>query len=219
MAVPCNSKWLMTIYLYNINNMFFSVLCADSEVLDRMNCPPLCAVNPTNHAVLLLVGFENTLRAPDHVLPCFHETHLAFSAPRSFGGGQRAMDHPGQCCSEPGFARQSRVCSLLPPRDAERSFYLQRAQSWEGWNLPAVWYIAQIKTTLSKHENTSIISFLILTVSLETALALELLCIMCASSLLLTLSLKCKATHFLAVSVKSAIQLSLQEGDEHNVTS
>lgn len=85
MAVPCNSKWLMTIYLYNINNMFFPVLCADSEVLDRMNCPPLCAINPTNHAVLLLVGFENTLSAPDHVLPFSWDPFGVFCSPQLWG--------------------------------------------------------------------------------------------------------------------------------------
>lgn len=92
----------MTIYLYNINNMFFSVLCTDRGGVG-MNCPPLCTVNPTNHAVLLLVRLRDALSAPDRVLPCFRETHSAFSAPRGVGedGERGPIAADGRASGEP----------------------------------------------------------------------------------------------------------------------
>lgn len=87
-------------YIIN-NNMFFSALCTDREVLYRMNCPPLCIINPTNHVVhLLLVCSENALRAPYHILPCFHDTHLTFSALCSIAGrdGGREISLVDEAC-------------------------------------------------------------------------------------------------------------------------
>lgn len=146
--------------------MFFSVLCLDRAVLGRMNCPPLCTINPTSSVKhLQLVCSENTLSAPSHVLPWFFvlpSWHFLLS-------GRCHMPAESEqlfwfCSTNPVLFSAS-----LPGLQGTLGSIKPRAGE-HGSSQPDSIYTPQIKITLSKHENTSIIFFLILAVSLEMPL-------------------------------------------------
>lgn len=146
---PCNSQ-VMTVYIYIyifiyiciIDNKFFSVLCLDRAVLGRMNCPPLCTINPTSPVEhLQRVCSEN---APSQVPPWLCAAQLAFPAlweGREQPGVPRASRE--QAVS---LVLQHKACFVLyiPPCSppwAAGNLWLQQVQSWRGWKLPARFYI------------------------------------------------------------------------------
>lgn len=152
--------------------MFFSVLCLDRAVLGRMNCPPLSTINPTSCVKhLQLVCSENALSAPSQVLPWFLCCPIGIFC--SLGGQGAAWEMPHA-------SRQRAVILVfstspvlfsasLPGLQGTLGSIKSRAGE-HGSSQPDSIYTPQIKITLSKHENTSIIFFLILAVSLEMPL-------------------------------------------------
>lgn len=156
--------------------MFFSVLCLDRTVLGRMNCPPLCTINPTSCVKHLhLVCPENALSAPSQLLPCCCAAQLAFSAL------WEDREQPGRCHMPAESEQLVWFCSTrpvlfsaslpVPLPGLQGALGCSKSRAGEhGSSQPDSISTPQIKITLSKHENTSIIFFLILAVSLEMPL-------------------------------------------------
>lgn len=148
------------------------MLCLDRAVLGRMNCPPSCTINPTSPVEhLQLVCSENALSAPSQVAPWFCAAQLAFSAL------WEGREQPGRCHVPAGSEQSVWFCSTRPVLfpaplpGLQGTFGSSKSRAGEdGSSQPDSIYTPQIKITLSKHENTSIISFLILAVSLEMPL-------------------------------------------------